>query len=203
MGVQPTTERGRRTRQRIVTAAAQVVAEKGALGASLDEVGARAVASRSQLYHYFDDKTDLLRAVAHTTNDAVLGAQEDLFAHLGTWAGLVRWADALAALQEERGGKGGCPIANLLGQIGERDDDIRAVLADGFDRWEASIRAGLAAMIASGELRAGADPDWLAASTLASLQGGLVLSQARRDARPLRRALDGALSLIATYRTST
>jgi AcrR family transcriptional regulator len=201
--MQPTTGRGRRTRQRIVAAATQVVAEKGALGASLDEVGARAAASRSQLYHYFDDKTDLLRAVAQTTNDTVLGAQEDLFAGLGTWPGLVRWADALVALQEERGGKGGCPIANLLGQIGERDDDIRAVLADGFDRWEASIRAGLAAMIASGELRADTDPDWLATSTLASLQGGLTLSQARRDARPLRRALDGALTLIATYRTRT
>jgi TetR/AcrR family transcriptional repressor of nem operon len=203
MGVQPTTERGRRTRQRIVTAAAQVVADKGALGASLDEVGTRAVASRSQLYHYFGDKTDLLRAVAQATSDTVLGGQEDLFARLGTWAGLVRWADALVALQEERGGKGGCPIANLLGQLGERDDDTRTVLADGFDRWEASIRTGLAAMVASGELRAGTDPDWLAASTLASVQGGLVLCQARRDPRSLRRALDGALSLIATYRTRT
>jgi TetR/AcrR family transcriptional regulator, transcriptional repressor for nem operon len=203
MGVQPTTERGRRTRERIVSAAAQVVAEKGALGASLDEVGARAVASRSQLYHYFGDKADLLRAVAEATNDAVLGGQEDLFAGLGTWAGLVRWADALVTFQEERGGKGGCPIAGLLGQLGERDEGMRAVLADGFDRWEASIRAGLTAMIGSGELRADADPDWLAASTLASVQGGLVLCQARRDPRPLRRALDGALSLIAAYRTSS
>lgn len=200
--MQPTTERGRRTRERIVTAAAQVVSEKGALGASLDDVGARAAASRSQMYHYFDDKTDLLRAVAETTNDAVLGAQEELFAGLGTWAGLVRWTDALVMLQEERGGKGGCPIANLLGQLGERDDDIRAVLADGFGRWEDRIQVGLTAMVAAGELRADADPEWLAASTLASLQGGLILAQARRDARPLRFALDGALSLIATYRAS-
>jgi AcrR family transcriptional regulator len=202
MGVLPATERGRRTRQRIVDAATQVVAEKGAVEASLDEVGARAAASRSQLYHYFDDKTDLLEAVAEATSDGVLGAQAELFAGLGTWDGLTRWAEALVALQEERGGKGGCPIASLLGQIGERDDDIRAVLAGGFDRWEAAIRAGLAAMVSSGELRAGADPDWLAASTLASVQGGLVLSQARRDPRPMRQALDGALSLIAVYRTS-
>lgn len=195
----PSTERGRRTRQRIVAAAAEVVSEKGALGASLDEVGARAAASRSQMYHYFDDKTDLLQAVAEATNDGVLGAQAELFADLGTWDGLTRWADALVALQEERGGRGGCPIANLLGQIGERDDGIRAVLAGGFDRWEASIREGLAAMVASGELRADADPEWLAASTLASVQGGLVLSQARRDARPMRQAVDGALRLIATY----
>ena len=200
MGLQPTTERGRQTRRRIVAAAAEVVSEKGALGASLDEVGARAPASRSQLYHYFDDKSDLLRSVAEATNDAVLDGQEDLFAGLGTWDGLVRWADTLVALQEQLGGRGGCPIANLLGQLGERDDGTRTVLASGFDRWEASIRDGLIEMIDSGELRPDADADWLAASTLASVQGGLILTQARRDPRALRRALDGALALISTFR---
>jgi len=200
MGTLPTTDRGRLTRQRILAAATEVVAEKGALGASLDEVGARAPASRSQLYHYFYDKNDLLLAVAEATNDTVLGGQRDLFDDLGTWDGLVRWADALVAFQEARGGKGGCPIANLLGQLGERDDAIRAVLASGFDRWEADIRAGLVAMVSSGELRPDADVVWLASSTLASVQGGLVLSQARRDPLALRRALDGALELIASYR---
>ena len=200
MGAQPSTDRGRLTRQRIVAAATEVVAEKGALGASLDEVGSRAPASRSQLYHYFDDKSDLLLAVAEATNGTVLDGQRDLFDNLDTWDGFVRWADALVALQEERGGRGGCPIANLLGQLGERDDGIRAMLASGFNRWEANIRAGLAAMVSSGELRSDADAEWLASSTLASVQGGLVLSQARRDPFALRRALDGALALIAGYR---
>jgi len=103
--------------------------------------------------------------------------------------------------EEEGGGRGGCPIANLLGQVGERDAAIRAVLASGYDRWEASIRAGLEAMVASGELRSDADPAWLAASTLASLQGGLILSQAHRDPLALRSALDGALALIGIYRS--
>jgi TetR/AcrR family transcriptional repressor of nem operon len=191
------------TRQRILDAATEVVAEKGALGASLDEVGARAPASRSQLYHYFDDKNDLLLAVAEATNDTVLGGQQILFDQLDTWDGFVRWADALVAFLEARGGKGGCPIANLVAQIGERDDGIRTVLASGFDRWEAGIRAGLVAMVESGELRSDADVDWLAASTLASVQGGLVLSQARRDPLALRFALNGALALIGAYRSGS
>ncbi len=203
MGALPTTDRGRLTRQRIVVAASEVVAERGAHGASLDEVGARAPASRSQLYHYFDDKNDLLLAVAEATNDTVLSGQRDLFDHLHTWDGLVRWADALVAFQQERGAKGGCPIANLLGQLGDRDDAIRIVLASGFDRWEADIGTGLAAMVESGELRRDANVAWLASSTLASVQGGLVLSQARRDPLALRRALDGALALIATYRSNS
>ncbi len=200
MGQLPTTEKGRQTRLRILAAAADVVAEKGALGASLDDVGARASASRSQLYHYFDDKSDLLRAVADATNHSVLDGQSDLFAGLDSWGGLVRWADALVDLQVQLGGRGGCPIANLLGQLGERDDNIRAVLASGFDRWEASIRSGLVAMVNAGELRPDTDVVWLATSTLASLQGGLILTQARRDPKALRRALDGALALIGTFR---
>ena len=115
MGAAPTTERGRSTRQRIVAAAREVVAEKGSAAASLDDVGSRASASRSQLYHYFDDKNDLLKAVAEATNDLVLDGQQDLFAGLGTWDGLVRWTDALVAFQVQRHGKGGCPIANLIG----------------------------------------------------------------------------------------
>jgi len=200
MGALPRTAKGRVTRQRIVAAATEVVAEKGAVGASLDEVGARAPASRGQLYHYFGGKNDLLLAVAEATNDTVLDGQQDLFDHLDTWDGLVRWADTLVTFQQERGGKGGCPIANLLGQLGERDAAIRAVLASGFDRWETHIRAGLERMVNSGELRPDADVAWLAASTLASVQGGLVLSQARRNPLALRRALDGALALIASYR---
>ncbi len=53
--------------------------------------------------------------------------------------------------------QGRCPIANLLGQLGERDDGIRAVLASGYDCWEADIRAGFAAIVESGELRLDAD----------------------------------------------
>ncbi len=185
MGAQPSTDKGRLTRDRIVSAATEVVAEKGALGASLDEVGARAPASRSQLYHYFDDKTDLLLAVAEATNETVLGGQRDLFANLDTWDELVRWADALVTFQEERGGKGGCPIANLLGQLGERDDVIRSELASGFDRWEADIRRRTGSNGRGWRAPAGrVDVAWPASTTSASVQGGLVPTHKRMHRDP-------------------
>jgi hypothetical protein len=108
--------------------------------------------------------------------------------------------DALVEMQEELHGRGGCPIANLVSQLGERDDDVRVELASGFDRWEAEIRTGLVNMVITGELLSDTDVDLLASSTMASLQGGLMLTQARRDPLALRRAFDGALALIATFR---
>jgi TetR/AcrR family transcriptional regulator, transcriptional repressor for nem operon len=190
------TAKGQITRARIVQAAAELVAEKGAGAMSLDDVCERAHASRSQLYHYFDDRDDLVRAVIDATTNAVLLAQDGLLEHLDTWTGIDRWFRALVALQQERDARGGCPIGSLVGQLAERDPGARENLADGFERWEGHLRTGLERMQERGRLSARADPAALATSTMALLQGGLLLTQVRRDPEQLRTALAAARVLL-------
>lgn len=192
--------RGRETRERIVRATVELVAERGVAGTSLDDVRTRAHASKSQLYHYFSDRDDLMRAVARTASDDVLDGQAELFAQLDTIDGLRAWTDALVTLQQTRRAKGGCPIGSLAGQLAERDEGARLALAEGLDRWESAIREGLEQMAARGELRLDADPGALAQRTLAAVQGGLLLTQIRRDPDQLRSALDGALDAILAAR---
>jgi TetR/AcrR family transcriptional regulator, transcriptional repressor for nem operon len=163
---------------------------------SLDDVGRRAHASRSQLYHYFDDRDDLIRAVVNATTDSVLLAQDELLEHLDTWTGIDRWFRVLVGFQEEREARGGCPIGSLVGQLAERDPLARAGLADGFERWEAHLRDGLERTQARGRLSANADPATLATATMALLQGGLLLTQVRRDPKQLRTALAAARVLL-------
>ncbi len=195
------TAKGQSTRARIVQAAAELVAEKGAADMSLDDVCERASASRSQLYHYFEDRDDLVRAVIDATTEAVLLAQDGLLDHLDTWSGIDRWFRALVALQQEREARGGCPIGSLVGHLAERDAGARESLANGFERWEAYLREGLERMQQRGRLSPRADPTALATSTMALVQGGLLLTQARRDPRQLRTALDAARVLLRTAAT--
>jgi TetR/AcrR family transcriptional repressor of nem operon len=192
----PSTTKGRAMRAQIVQAAAELVAEKGAAGMSLDDVNARTGASRSQVYHYFEDRDDLVRAVIDATSDAVIGVQGDLLKHLDSWAALDRWFDALVALQVQRQALGGCPIGSLAGQLAERDPAARTAIARGLDRWEQHLREGLERMKAQRKLRASADPAALATATMASIQGGLLLTQVRRDPHQLQIALDGARSAL-------
>ncbi len=196
----PATPKGRATRERIVRAAAELVAEHGVASVSLDDVGRRAPASRSQLYHYFDDKDALVHAVVDATSDAVLGAQHELLEHIDTWAGIDRWFNALVELQRERQARGGCPIGSLAGQLAENDPQARAAIADGLGRWEAQLREGLTRMRDRGNLSPKADPATLATATMAALQGGLLLTQVRRDPEQLRIALDAARTLLHTAR---
>lgn len=190
------TAKGRATRDRIVRAAAELVAEHGVAAVTLDDVGRRAKASRSQLYHYFDDKADLVHAVIDATTEGVLGTQDELLENLDSWAGIDRWFNALVELQHQRQARGGCPIGSLAGQLAERDPAARAAIADGLGRWEAHLREGLTRMRQRGKLAAKADPAKLATFTMAALQGGLLLTQVRRDPEQLRIALDGARTLL-------
>ena len=202
MTAEPRTARGRATRERILAAATSLIAERGVAGTSLDDVCERARASKSQLYLYFADRDALLRAVATATCDEVVALQADALAACDSLAGIERYMDALVSFQEQRGAHGGCPIGSLASQIGERDEGGRLALVDGFKRWEAEIHSGLEAMAARAELRAGTDLELLATQTLAALEGGLLLTQVRRDPQQLRIAADAALELIRAAMTT-
>jgi TetR/AcrR family transcriptional regulator, transcriptional repressor for nem operon len=179
-----------------VQAAAELVAERGVAATSLDDVRERAHASKSQLYLYFADREELLRGVAEVTCDAVVETQADVLANFNSLNGIERYLEAMISLQVERQASGGCPIGSLAGQLAEQDEAARVILANGLGRWESGLRSGLEAMAAKGELAPRADPALLATQTLALLQGGLLLTQLRRDAGQMRIAADAVLTLV-------
>jgi TetR/AcrR family transcriptional repressor of nem operon len=194
----PKTTRGRAARQRIVSAAAELIRERGVAETSVDDVITRAGASKSQLYHYFDDRASLLRAVVIHNADGVLA---DL-PPLTSWTAIRSWFDALVELQVERRARGGCPIGTLVGQLAESDEKARLALASSFERWEAHLGDGLRSMQRSGKLDRRADPDALATATLATIEGGLLLTQTTRDPALLATALDAAYAHLRSHRAA-
>ena len=191
----PKTAKGRATQERIVAAASELIAEHGIAETSLDDVIERARVSKSQLYHYFEDRAALLRAVVVHNTEAVLR-------HVGrleSWKAIRCWFDELVELQVECHAFGGCPIGSLVGQLAEVDEEARLALADGFDRWERHLRDGLRSMQAGGRLERRADADELATATMAAIQGGLILTQTRRDPDQLAIALDAAYAHLRAH----
>jgi AcrR family transcriptional regulator len=193
------TAKGRATQERIAAAAAALVRERGVAETSLDDVIERAGASKSQLYLYFDDRAALLREVVTRNTDRVLAAQQPHLGSLDSWKAIRAWLDSLVQLQVAGKARGGCPIGSLVGQLAETDQHARQLLADGFARWERPLRQGLQSMQQRGKLARSADPDRLATATLAAIQGGLVLSQARRDPNQLAIALDAAYAHLRSH----
>ena len=195
------TRKGAETRARIVDAAAQLIYEHGVASTTIEEVRDSAHVSSSQLYHYFDDKPALVRAVIERQADMAIGTQERF--DLSSLEGLREWRDFVVDHTRETGGRGGCPVGSLGPALAETEPEARAMLAVAFKRWEASIMAGLLRMHALGRLGPDADPRQLALALLAALEGGLLLAQIQRDPEPLAAALDAMLTLITTLSDTT
>jgi TetR/AcrR family transcriptional repressor of nem operon len=191
------TARGRATRERIVTAAARLISERGVAETSVDDVIDRAGVSKSQLYHYFEYRGELLRAVVAHNAEGVLSE----LPALDSWKAIRSWLDSLVDLQLDRRACGGCPIGSLVGQLAESDPKARLALAESFERWRVHLRDGLCAMQRSGKLDARADPDRLATATLAAIQGGLLLTQSARDPTQLATALDAVYAHLRAHRS--
>jgi TetR/AcrR family transcriptional regulator, transcriptional repressor for nem operon len=194
------TKKGAETRERIVGAAAELIFERGVAGTGMEDIKEAAGVSSSQLYHYFADKRALIHAVIAHQSDAVLAAQEPLLGKLDSLDALRAWRDQAVAIEKQLQCRGGCPIGALAGELAEADPEARADIAAGFARWEGAIAQGIRAMHDRGELPAEVDPDRLALALLAAHQGGLVLTQVRRDPTALEAALDAMIDHVAELR---
>jgi TetR/AcrR family transcriptional repressor of nem operon len=196
VGTTRRTARGLATRERIVTAAAELMFERGVAGTSTPDVRDAAGVSSSQIYHYFADKSALTRAVIEFQTARILSGQKALLSRLDSREALRDWRDAIVALEHELGCRGGCPLGSLAGELAEHDPVARAALAESFTLWTEAIRDGLRDMIDRGVLSDDADPHRLALALMAALQGGLILAQAQRSTEALEAGLDAMIERI-------
>jgi TetR/AcrR family transcriptional repressor of nem operon len=195
----PPTERGRASRERIVQAAARLVARQGAAATSLDDVMKATHASKSQLYHYFGDRHGLVEAVVEYESAAVLGFQARALASVSTWDDLSAWADGMVAMIERRRSRGGCPIGTLAAAVADTDEALRQALSEAFGTWREAISGALLRLRDNGFLAGDADLNALSTIMLAAIQGGLLLAKTTRDSGQLRTALHGAIGTLQTH----
>ncbi len=186
------TAKGARTRARIVEEAAVLIHERGVAGTTLEDVKAAAEVSGSQMYHYFPDKDDLVQAVIDYNADGIVSRNRQA---LGGANGVEAWRKMVIAAAKRTKAKGGCALGSLVGQLAESDPEARALIASGFDQWAAALGDGLRSLHAEGKLPPDVDPDDLAITLLATLEGGLLLAQAQRSTRPFETAVNTLLAL--------
>ncbi len=195
---EPKTGRGRASRERIVERAADLFAERGIAATSVDEVLAAAGAGKGQFYHYFRSRDELAAAAVGYRCAQVLAGLTQALGGVSSLAGLEK---ALAEFVTgfEQMGLPGCPIGTLATEVASRNEAARLQAAAGFDAWERLLADALERMRQRGELRPDAQPAVLATGLLASIEGGMVLSQARKDAASLRSAVDAGLGQLRTH----
>jgi AcrR family transcriptional regulator len=168
------------TRDRLVESTRELLWERGYVGTSPKAIQQHAGVGQGSMYHHFTGKPELaLAAVRRTAEEMRVTAASSLD---GPGPALDR---VVAYLRRSRDVLRGCPIGRMTQDPDVVADPVlRQPLAETFD-W---LQRRLTDMLS--------DPD-IAATVIATLQGGYVLARAAGSVEPFDRAINGICVLLA------
>lgn len=181
------------TQDRLIEATRELLWERGYVGTSPKAIQQHAEVGQGSMYHHFTGKPDLaLTAIRRTADEMreaagrVLDAPGSAYERISAY--LLRERDVLR----------GCPVGRLT-----MDPEIIAndELREPVDETITWLRGRLAAIVRegvdAGEFAPGLVPEDVAASIVATVQGGYVLARAAGSTDAFDAGVRGLLTLLA------
>ncbi|MCC5950147.1 MAG: TetR/AcrR family transcriptional regulator [Nitriliruptoraceae bacterium] len=170
-------------RDRMVATAAQLFRRHGYHAVGFRRIVEEADAPRGSIYHHFPDGKEQLAAEAlHASGGALVRMVERLTGEAGTVAEAVVTLGELLATDLERSRfADGCPVATVALEVAPEDTPVSRACAVVFRTWITVVRDRLVAEGWSEE-RSQA----FATTTVAAMEGALLLARVERDADTIR-----------------
>jgi AcrR family transcriptional regulator len=180
------------TPERLVEATRELLWERGYVGTSPRAIQQRAGAGQGSMYHHFAGKPDLALAAVRRTAEELRASAEASLDGPGT-----AYERIAGYLLRERDVLRGCPVGRLtMDPEVVSDDRLRAPVDEALG-W---LRGRLAGIVEQGrergELRGTLVPGDVAATIVATLQGGYVLARASGSTAAFDAAVRGLLALL-------
>ena len=205
------TPKSKRTRQKIVAAAAQLFNEQGYHGTSMADIMAATGLTKGGIYGNFrregQDKKGVKEEIAiaafeHTTDlvGAAIRARTSVIHHsvdkLKAAVYFYKEKILLPPLAQ------GCPIQNTIVDAGNTEialgQSARAVLS----RWQRSLQRTIERGIERGEIRPDTNAEQLAVTYVGMLEGGIFLAKLHQDRTVFHTLADQLLDRLDAIRIS-
>ncbi|MEU5919935.1 TetR/AcrR family transcriptional regulator [Streptomyces sp. NPDC047141] len=179
--------------ERLIEATRELLWERGYVGTSPKAVQQAAGAGQGSMYHHFAGKQDLALAAIRRSAEELGAAAEAVLGGGGS-----AYARVEAYLLRERDVLRGCPVGRLtMDPEVIADPGLRTPVEEVLGRVRGRLAEVVREGVDSGEFSPALDPDEIAASVLATVQGGYVLARATGSRAPFDSAVRGLLALLA------
>lgn len=187
------------TADRLIESTRELLWERGYVGTSPKAILDRAGAGQGSMYHHFRGKPDLALAAIRRTAAEMRAAAEEVLGSPGSPYERVE-----AYLRRERDVLRGCPVGRLTMDPDVIADDALRAPVDETLGW---LRGRLASLVEEGreqgQFAPALDADEVAATILATVQGGYVLARASGSPAAFDAGVRGLLALLAPASPAT
>ncbi|WP_405910318.1 TetR/AcrR family transcriptional regulator [Streptomyces sp. NBC_00828] len=186
------------TPERLIESTRELLWERGYVGTSPKAILERAGAGQGSMYHHFKGKPDLALAAIRRTAQELRAAAEGVLSAPGSPYALIE-----AYLRRERDVLRGCPVGRLtMDPDVIASDELRAPVDETID-W---LRERLAGIVEEGQEQGqfapSLDAEEVAATIVATVQGGYVLARASGSPAAFDTGVRGLLSLLGSAGTA-
>ncbi|MFE6844468.1 TetR/AcrR family transcriptional regulator [Streptomyces sp. NPDC057686] len=180
------------TQDRLIESTRELLWERGYVGTSPKAILERAGAGQGSMYHHFQGKPDLALAAIRRTAEELRASAQSALHGPGTPYERIR-----AYLERERDVLRGCPVGRLtMDPDVVANEDLRAPV----DETIGWLREQLARIVEEGQEQGqfarSLDAWEIAATVLATVQGGYVLARASGSPAAFDSGVRGLLSLL-------
>ncbi|WP_406327874.1 TetR/AcrR family transcriptional regulator [Streptomyces sp. NBC_00203] len=184
------------TPERLIESTRELLWERGYVGTSPKAIQEHAGAGQGSMYHHFKGKPDLALAAIRRTAEEMRATAEGVLSSPGSPYERIE-----AYLRRERDVLRGCPVGRLtMDPDVIANDELRAPVDETID-W---LRERLAGIVEEGkeqgQFAPTLDAEEIAATILATVQGGYVLARASGSPAAFDTGVRGLLALLSPLR---
>ncbi len=192
-------EKGNITRARIVETARELFHKQGVRATSIDQILETSSTGKSQFYHYFSSKDDIVHEVLRFYMRIVESGRGPVLLNIESWDDLERFfydhVEGVRMLGYERS----CPLGSIANELASENEQVRVDVNLVFGYIRNSISGFLKGLKSEGKLKKSADPDALSDFSIATVQGALLLAKVRKDGTPAENTVKHALIHLKSF----
>lgn len=192
-------EKGIKTKAKIVETARELFHRNGVKATSVDEILKISGAGKSQFYHYFKNKDDIVHAVLQFYLQLFKQGKGPVRLQINSWDDLEEFFYSHVRGIEMFNSERSCPIGSIGNELASENEEIRKDVNLIFGFMRNNISNFFADLKADGKLNKTADPESLADFCISTVQGALLLAKVRKDSKAAENTVDHALGYLKSF----
>lgn len=188
--------KGEATREKILETAAELIHRKGFGATSINDLLEATGLKKGSLYFHFQGKDALGLAILEKARADFLLFLDASLSGATPGNRLDNFLNRVMKTHKGMGFVGGCIFGNTALEMGDTESEFSSFIEKVFEEWMEKLQTVIVEAQKSGEVRSGIPADVLAGHMVAAIEGGIMLSRLKKDAKPLRNSITAVRTLL-------